>query len=581
MTQIEHNGTLTIINYSANSQMHKTLSVFFSGTGHQIDDKTTLAGLLKNHINQSDTQKVMGFDGCAITHGMFRGGIFGAGLDEVCQKVVDEVAKEIKQGNTVTLNIYGHSRGGISALMLAKELGAVNPELLDINLALLDPVPGNLVTTSTLDPFNICLANKTMDLRDCQPLTRVLAIYPYKPLSAIQGHAPLFCQYPSHTEIEEEAVAGCHAGAQFNSPHPHHLFFENDSFITFARMMNFLRDNGSEFTPFPPLALLDDGCKKSHLIYMSQAPSEEEQNAFDDSRYIFTGTAFFYYNKLVNKLDTIDLDEQGLLNIREIFDTKQDNTDSGDVNLVKTVKAHSTYPIYPPNSDSASINAMLLKAYERANSQQHNKSSRSCHSANGLGIYAKEEAEYYNLDHQRLAGVPEDQSKAKVTIEENKGPLSRLKRVILHYPKTWQTIKWTVLSLALTGLIVSTAGLGGLAALGALGLVNTTLILAPVVGAAAAALWYKAVKPFINWVVNHINYPFFRVQAIQPDHNPGAGSPRTMVEALGVQAKKSAEETPAMTATAILPRTNQVEPNTRQIPEPSTEDLGLSMGRQV
>jgi hypothetical protein len=95
----------------------------------------------------------------------------------VREKVIDRIMQEINAGHQITLNVYGHSRGGIAALLLAKQLGRVDKEKLAINLALLDPVPGNSIIISSIDPFKISLANKTMDLSDCKPLRKVLGPY--------------------------------------------------------------------------------------------------------------------------------------------------------------------------------------------------------------------------------------------------------------------------------------------------------------------------------------------------------------------------------------------------------------------
>lgn len=193
--------------------MNKTISVYFSGTGFSIDDESFLASYLHSITKESHTQIKMGFNGCGVDYG-FNGTIFGSGLDKQCEEVIDCVIQQIKDGHQITLNVYGHSRGGIAALLLAKQLGGIDKEKLAINLALLDPVPGNFITTSSIEPFKISLANKAMDLSDCQPLRNVLALYPYIPLPAIACHAPLFVSYPKETEIEEEVIDGCHAQAE-------------------------------------------------------------------------------------------------------------------------------------------------------------------------------------------------------------------------------------------------------------------------------------------------------------------------------------------------------------------------------
>jgi hypothetical protein len=218
--------------------MNKTISVYFSGTGFSIDERVFLASLLHAKTEESESQIKMGFNGCGVDYG-FSGTIFGSGLDEQCERVIERIAQEINAGHQITLNVYGHSRGGIAALLLAKQLGNIDKEKLVINLALLDPVPGNFITTSSIDPFKISLANKTMDLSDCKPLRKVLALYPHIPLPAIACHAPLLVSYPQETDVEEEVVNGCHAQAE--------QIFEGSSALVKLRVHEFLVQNGTEF----------------------------------------------------------------------------------------------------------------------------------------------------------------------------------------------------------------------------------------------------------------------------------------------------------------------------------------------
>lgn len=217
--------------------MNKTISVYFSGTGFSIDESNFLASSLHTKTEESEAQIKMGFNGCGVDYG-FNGTIFGSGLDKQCEKVIDRAIQEINAGHQITLNVYGHSRGGIAALLLAKQLGSIDKDKLAINLALLDPVPGNFITTSSIDPFKISLANKTMDLSDCKPLRKVLALYPHIPLPAIACHAPLLVSYPPESEVEEEVVNGCHAQTE--------QIFHSSSKLVKLRVEEFLVKNGTQ-----------------------------------------------------------------------------------------------------------------------------------------------------------------------------------------------------------------------------------------------------------------------------------------------------------------------------------------------
>lgn len=237
--------------------MKKVINAYFSGTSFEIEKDSFIASQLYGASISADNQINFGFDGCGIAHdgnGSVRhfkdgetmpslsGALWGTGLDEQCQKVIEQIKTELKAGHQVTLNAYGHSRGAIAALLLAKQLGQVDPNLLEINLALLDPVPGNLITTSALDFLNISLANKVMDLSECTPLKNVLAIYPYIPLSDISCHAPLFPIYPSSANVDEDTTFGCHAQAEVLINHG-----ISASAFTAPRFYEFLTKHGSKF----------------------------------------------------------------------------------------------------------------------------------------------------------------------------------------------------------------------------------------------------------------------------------------------------------------------------------------------
>lgn len=194
----------------------KVVSVFFSGTDYKIKEESEyLAANLYSKIESSEEQKVFGFDGCGVVFGR-RGKIFGSGLDQQCSHIIKYIESLLKEGHDITLNVYGHSRGGAAALMLAKQLKDIESNL-EINLALSDPVPGNTIVAAYLDPFKICLANKVKDLSDCKPLRNVLALYPHRvPSKLSYFYSPIIPIYPqsANVKIEEDVIFGCHSQAE-------------------------------------------------------------------------------------------------------------------------------------------------------------------------------------------------------------------------------------------------------------------------------------------------------------------------------------------------------------------------------
>lgn len=221
------------------------LNVYFSGSNHQINDGTHLGSTLHDAtINDEGELKFkMGFHGCGITNGLM-GALFGAGLEAQCDEVIELIQAQLRLGNRVRVNAYGHSRGGIAALMLAKRLGQYSEDIVETNLCLMDPVPGNFIWTSTIDFTHRSLARQTMNLTDCRNIKKVLVLYPNEPLASTDAHAPLLCDYPENCEVIEEIMPGCHAGAQFT------IEMDSESYrkIAFSRCYQFLKNCGATFS---------------------------------------------------------------------------------------------------------------------------------------------------------------------------------------------------------------------------------------------------------------------------------------------------------------------------------------------
>lgn len=196
------------------------VTVYFAATGFLVTDCSThISTLYQLHECSSPQQMVMGFDGCGVTHGLL-GGIFGVGLEDHIEEVVDTVIDLLKQSKKVVLNCVGHSRGGIAALLLAKRLAWIDARWLEINAVLLDPVPGNYLITAQCDVMGISLANQAMDLSECQNLKQVLAIYCNEPLLDIIAHAPLVPLYPPQCQVMEEVLPGDHMSIAYYYGNP-------------------------------------------------------------------------------------------------------------------------------------------------------------------------------------------------------------------------------------------------------------------------------------------------------------------------------------------------------------------------
>eukprot|EP01127_Copromyxa_protea_P000636 TRINITY_DN1053_c0_g1_i3.p1 TRINITY_DN1053_c0_g1~~TRINITY_DN1053_c0_g1_i3.p1 ORF type:complete len:334 (-),score=30.75 TRINITY_DN1053_c0_g1_i3:58-1059(-) len=247
-----------------------TLSVFWCGTAGRIRPPTTQIGMFSKLCRSEEISKQYGqkvetrefgaskhykisFDGCGNTNGT-TGTLFGAGLSTQCDEVVENLDKIIAAGHKVKINCLGLSRGGMGVLMLVKRLARYPPTLVTMNCLLFDPVPGNLITSSSLDLFNQTLASQCMDVSSSRNLANVLAIYPHIPLPDFAFHAPILSKYPPSTKVEEIVSLGCHQGALY---HPEDNV---PSLISFSMIRAFLLAHET------PLALDPAGIKDKQLL---------------------------------------------------------------------------------------------------------------------------------------------------------------------------------------------------------------------------------------------------------------------------------------------------------------------------
>ena len=245
-----------------------TLNVFFEGTANRLSPITTQVGLFFQQctaLDVTDPQTAcresssfkMGFDGCGVVAGL-AGVIWAVGLRDQCKVVLSRVkelllASESQQCGLI-INVLGLSRGGIAGLYLAQALAtlpAAGQARLVLNLCLFDPVPGNLLCTSSwLDIFGMTVANDANDVSHCTCLKRCLAIYPCEPLPDLAFHAPILPTYPSTCEVEEDATPGCHQGAFFP---PAIVGREGGvyraSLLSYHRVHSFLSQCGTSLVP--------------------------------------------------------------------------------------------------------------------------------------------------------------------------------------------------------------------------------------------------------------------------------------------------------------------------------------------
>lgn len=214
IVQIE--DKLPYIYFGKNNNNDKTiiLNVYFCGLGATITDTSKLVGLLHKYTVVDENHLKMGFNSCALTEDgniSIPGALFGVGIDKPCKKVLETTQEFIKQGKIVKLLIFGHSRGAIAAAKLAKLLSNYDKDIVEINMALLDPAPGNLIISYKLDLFGTTLATQAQDLSDCRNLCSVLSLYSNIPLVF---NKPLIFKYPEKCNVMEDVIPGDHYDIQ-------------------------------------------------------------------------------------------------------------------------------------------------------------------------------------------------------------------------------------------------------------------------------------------------------------------------------------------------------------------------------
>lgn len=167
----------------------KTIIAFFAGTGYDfINDPDagyvpqealstkkpqdpysnmdpsfcTLNSLLE------EKQERYGYDGCHQRGG----GLFAYGVKEPAAHLYRKLKEliEEQENHKITLVLTAHSRGCLSALLLAKKLNADAQlkQKIDVILDFRDPVPGNFSWSAQLDVIGIATAARQLyDLRTC------------------------------------------------------------------------------------------------------------------------------------------------------------------------------------------------------------------------------------------------------------------------------------------------------------------------------------------------------------------------------------------------------------------------------
>lgn len=203
--------------------MHITMEIYINGTRLNGEKgKEGLAYLLHHERDNS-----VYVPGCAINtpyrkdlNGTFSWHLEDQINDLFKNKIQPKLDECTAKGEKLILKIYGLSRGGIGAFSLCQKLKNIPEDRLEIHLAVVDPVPGNLKITSWFDKFfgfNYTWTNRTMDLSDSINLKNILIFLANEPYAP--AHASLLPIVPPATQCHTkvEIAPGGHSNLELNA----------------------------------------------------------------------------------------------------------------------------------------------------------------------------------------------------------------------------------------------------------------------------------------------------------------------------------------------------------------------------
>lgn len=246
----------------------KIITIYFNATGvdrtsraqYVHDGETYTDGAAANELfNATFRDRTKGYsayviDGSAIGHNI-SGGVFAFNLETQVQKEISFVRWELEQLDNeekLTLNLFGHSRGGVAAFLMCQGLKDVAPKKLSINVVAIDPVPGNFVWTAYLDRtlgLNLSVASRCYDMQDCHNLTNMLVIFSNtvggNKLPHVIGHAPVLPMFPKSTNVTVDVMHSDHMALQWMPKYNNKIY--NDALQTIHMAATFLKKHGTRY----------------------------------------------------------------------------------------------------------------------------------------------------------------------------------------------------------------------------------------------------------------------------------------------------------------------------------------------
>jgi hypothetical protein len=231
------------------------ISVFFEGTGGNIEDNESISSALRN-LCLSDT--VLGYSGCDkhSPYGQVMGTIFAQGVTVITDQLIKEIAQQLKANpnKKIIVNMYGFSRGAVTPFRVSNAVAdnfATDLRRIEVNIACYEPVTGNDFVGAK-NP--LAFVNDIRDLSKHHFINSVLILCGNGNTFGGDRNrffVPVIPKFHSTTTVIVDAVIGNHPNAQMitsygNQSDRIHVL-NAISGIVFDRVFEFLKAHGSRF----------------------------------------------------------------------------------------------------------------------------------------------------------------------------------------------------------------------------------------------------------------------------------------------------------------------------------------------
>jgi len=212
-------------------------------------------------------------------------------LPWVVRSVLDLISE---QNELVVLNVYGFSRGGALAFLLAKKLETISDLRLQMNLVVIDPLPGHyflhLYGDLIFGTYNSLAAN-VADLSQCHYLKKALVLFTVshavrQSANEFAFQSPILPVFPVNCQVDVDVMPGSHQHAVRFSIINGVLGSRNmESAASYLRILQFMHACGAQFD-FSQLGLIE--ARMAPLFVMVNSSLQSLYNCLLEELYVDT-----------------------------------------------------------------------------------------------------------------------------------------------------------------------------------------------------------------------------------------------------------------------------------------------------